>query len=95
MRLDPPKPWFAPKRYGYGSSWPIAWQGWAVLAAYFLANIGGMLIAQEIFPNGIFIAAIIGVALFSTIILIIICAAKTKAVGTGAGAGSHRTGTNP
>lgn len=23
--------WFAPKRFGYGASWPIAWQGWALV----------------------------------------------------------------
>ena len=22
--------WFAPKRYGYGAGFPIAWQGWAL-----------------------------------------------------------------
>lgn len=27
--------WFAPKRYGYGAGLPIAWQGWAVMLAYF------------------------------------------------------------
>ena len=26
--------WFAPKRYGYGSGLPIAWQGWAITAAF-------------------------------------------------------------
>jgi hypothetical protein len=26
--------WFAPKRFGYGASYPIAWQGWAVIAVY-------------------------------------------------------------
>lgn len=26
--------WFAPKRYGLGAGTPIAWQGWAVLAAF-------------------------------------------------------------
>jgi len=26
--------WFAPKRFGYGSGLPIAWQGWALLGAY-------------------------------------------------------------
>ncbi|MEO7601959.1 MAG: hypothetical protein ABIS39_01670 [Sphingomicrobium sp.] len=26
--------WFAPKRIGYGFSFPIAWQGWAVFFAY-------------------------------------------------------------
>ena len=30
--------WFAPKRYGYGSGKPIAWQGWAI-AAIFVAII--------------------------------------------------------
>lgn len=25
--------WFAPRRYGIGSGWPIAWQGWALIAA--------------------------------------------------------------
>jgi hypothetical protein len=30
-----PRPeWFAPKRFGYGASFPIAWQGWAVFFAY-------------------------------------------------------------
>ena len=28
--------WFAPKRYGVGAGMPIAWQGWAVLAAFAL-----------------------------------------------------------
>jgi hypothetical protein len=28
------KPWFAPKQFGYGSSWPISWEGWAVLIAF-------------------------------------------------------------
>lgn len=26
--------WFLPKRFGYGSGWPIAWQGWALLGGY-------------------------------------------------------------
>jgi hypothetical protein len=32
--MDDRTEWFAPKRYGYGTGWPIAWQGWAVLAAF-------------------------------------------------------------
>jgi hypothetical protein len=31
--------WFAPKRYGLGAGLPIAWQGWAVIAA-FIAVVG-------------------------------------------------------
>jgi len=26
--------WFAPKRYGYGASFPISWQGWAVMLGF-------------------------------------------------------------
>ena len=26
--------WFAPKRIGYGSGLPIAWQGWALLIGF-------------------------------------------------------------
>ncbi|MBB3911638.1 hypothetical protein [Sphingomonas desiccabilis] len=26
--------WFAPKRFGYGTGWPIAWQGWVLLGGY-------------------------------------------------------------
>ncbi len=28
------RPWFAPKRYGYGSGLPIAWQGWVMMTAH-------------------------------------------------------------
>ena len=31
--------WFAPKRYGYGSGLPIAWQGWALMIGYVLVVI--------------------------------------------------------
>lgn len=31
--------WFAPKRFGYGASLPIAWQGWAVLLGYLAATV--------------------------------------------------------
>ena len=33
------KPWFAPKRFGYGAGLPIAWQGWALLAVYTLVML--------------------------------------------------------
>jgi len=26
--------WFAAKRYGYGASLPISWQGWVVMIAF-------------------------------------------------------------
>ena len=40
--MDDGKPWFAQKRYGYGAGLPIAWQGWAVLGAWFLALLTGI-----------------------------------------------------
>jgi hypothetical protein len=38
MSNDGPE-WFAPKRFGYGSGPPIAWQGWAVLIGYVAITI--------------------------------------------------------
>lgn len=36
--------WFAPKKYGYGSGLPTAWQGWAVTLTYVAAAmVGGLL----------------------------------------------------
>lgn len=32
--------WFLPKRFGYGSGLPIAWQGWALLLGYGALVIG-------------------------------------------------------
>jgi len=32
--------WFAPKKLGYGSGWPIAWQGWTLLAMYLAIVLG-------------------------------------------------------
>ena len=26
--------WFAAKRYGFGSGFPIAWQGWVIMLAF-------------------------------------------------------------
>jgi hypothetical protein len=39
--------WFAPKRYGYGSGFPIRWQGWAVTLAYVAAVLGTALLLRN------------------------------------------------
>ncbi|MCJ2187987.1 hypothetical protein [Novosphingobium beihaiensis] len=39
--------WFAPKRFGYGASWPIAWQGWVLLAVYLAAVGGSVMLAKD------------------------------------------------
>ncbi len=64
------KPWFAAKRYGYGASWPIAWQGWAALVV-FLAAIGlaCVRLAGTLRVVGVG-AIVVGFAL--------VCAAKTE-----------------
>ncbi|TCM17798.1 hypothetical protein EDF56_105141 [Novosphingobium sp. PhB165] len=38
--------WFAPKRFGYGASWPIAWQGWLLMACYF-GVLGGIALLDK------------------------------------------------
>jgi hypothetical protein len=32
MTMSDRPEWFAPKRYGFGVGWPIAWQGWLLSA---------------------------------------------------------------
>ncbi len=46
MSEDPE--WFAPKRYGIGSSWPISWQGWAITGAFVgLVGLASLLIRHS------------------------------------------------
>ena len=45
--MDPDRPhWFAPKRYGYGSGLPLAWQGWTLIAAYAALVAGTVLLLE-------------------------------------------------
>lgn len=39
--------WFAPKRHGYGSGLPIAWQGWAVLTGFLVLTTGSAAIFAD------------------------------------------------
>jgi hypothetical protein len=64
--------WFAPKRYGYGSCMPIAWQGWAVTVAY----IAIILIAIRFLPARPII--IIAVIVPATVTLLVITARTTR-----------------
>ena len=66
------KPWFAPKRYGYGAGRPIAWQGWAVLACYGLVLAIAILIAERSQ------LACLSIILSETALLLIISARKTR-----------------
>jgi hypothetical protein len=64
--------WFAPKRYGYGTSLPVSWQGWAILIGYVL------LIAAAGFLIPYSWVAFIGIVAAATAALIVICAQKTR-----------------
>jgi hypothetical protein len=46
--MDDRTEWFAPNRYGYGTGWPIAWQGWAVTAAFLaIVVLAGVLLKDK------------------------------------------------
>ncbi|MGF7150792.1 hypothetical protein FHS96_004453 [Sphingomonas zeicaulis] len=64
------KPWFAPKRFGYGAGLPIATAGWVFIAAHLL------LIGLGIF----FLVGVTRAAWLATIIVVAlpIYAAKTR-----------------
>jgi hypothetical protein len=64
--------WFAPKRYGYGSGMPIAWQGWAVTIAY----IAITLIAIRFVPTRPII--ILAVIVPATAALMVVTARTTR-----------------
>lgn len=64
--------WFAAKRYGYGASFPISWQGWA-LTIGFIAVVIGLGIALKGHPLQA-IAAMVPVVL----IFMLLCARTTK-----------------
>lgn len=64
--------WFAPKRYGYGAGPPISWQGWALMAGYFVV-VAGLVVALRNRP-----AALIAALLPPTFAFIVITAKTTR-----------------
>lgn len=68
--------WFAPKRYGYGAGLPIAWQGWALLAAYCAGIAGALMLAQTGDPAEHAVAWVLILVL--TVLLIAIAAKRTR-----------------
>jgi hypothetical protein len=64
--------WFAPKRYGYGSGLPIAWQGWALIIGYIAAMIGSGVLLQEK-P-----LAFVPIGVTATALLLLLSARTTK-----------------
>lgn len=64
--------WFAPKRFGYSAGLPIAWQGWAVLAAY-LALVAASARLVDERP-----AALVGTVVPASAALVLIAAETTR-----------------
>jgi hypothetical protein len=65
--------WWAPKRYGIGTGPPIAWQAWAVAAAYSLVVFGSAWFILPLSP-----LAFSAIVLTATAALLIVCARKTR-----------------
>lgn len=63
------RPWFAPKRIGYGTGLPIAWQGWAVFVVYILAIVVAM--------RALSLVAELIAVVAATAALIVVCKKKT------------------
>lgn len=66
------KPWFAPKRVGYGAGQPIAWQGWVLLAVHvaMIAGVGVLMRSNTM--------ASIGLTLLAALLPLPIYAARTR-----------------
>jgi hypothetical protein len=69
---DDDQAWFAPKRYGYGSGLPIAWQGWAALLAYVATIIVAVFLIRYSW------IAWAGIVAAATASFVIVCALKTR-----------------
>jgi len=70
MAVSPFKPWFAAKRYGYGSSLPIAWQGWVAMLALI---VGATVSVIELTGPARLIVPVAGTLAFA-----LLCAFKTE-----------------
>lgn len=68
--------WFAPKRYGYGAGLPIAWQGWALIAAYLLVVGVGVLLVE--WDPQVGLVGAIALIIPATIAFLVIAALRTR-----------------
>jgi hypothetical protein len=70
--MDAGPEWFAPKRFGFGSGLPVAWQGWAILLAFIAVAI---LLAMTLSDQPI---ALIAVLVPLVVTFMVICARTTR-----------------
>ena len=82
MAADSAKPWFVPKRYGYGAV-PASWEGWAVIAVFLAADAAlawFVLIRPATAGQGVSfgrVAAFLAAVAVLVVLLILVCKAKT------------------
>jgi hypothetical protein len=66
------KPWFSPKRYGYGAGLPCSWEGWALLAGLLaaipLTRMAVDALAPAAFAPTIWLAAVTGLIVVFAVI---------------------------
>jgi hypothetical protein len=64
--------WFAPKRYGYGAGFPIAWQGWLLSGVYLATVLGAAYLLKEK------VAAFAAIVITATLLFVLITARTTR-----------------
>lgn len=67
------KPWFNPKRFGYGAELPCSWEGWAVLVVFMGVTVG---VSYAFDDSHWRLRAVVGV--LAIVALLVIVAAKTR-----------------
>jgi hypothetical protein len=72
------KMWFAPKNPGYGSSLPISWEGWAVLALFFAGTAAARWLAFTYFTGGVRMAVTLSIVAALILVLALIARARTE-----------------
>ena len=68
--------WFKPKRFGYGAT-PSTWEGWAIVAAYVVVLVGGIVGITVRTESFAFHAASIGTIVVATVALFVATMQKT------------------
>lgn len=62
--------WFAPKRFGFGSGFPITWQGWLVT----IALIGSLIVSVKLLDGLIRFVVVVA----AIVAYLVICYWKTR-----------------
>lgn len=64
--------WFAPKRYGIGAGFPIAWPGWVLLFMFLVLILAASLLLNK---SALALGVVVGMLTF---VLLVIAARTTK-----------------